>query len=533
MTDLIPPAFTIGSQKLQRGRVRDAFPLLASLDSEDIVSLTDYLDERPQRFYSRSAMDAMATLLAEIQRDHPDILINFFRDHHEALKVAFRSAEEINRASIHDRRLDELGGVLRQLSVLDTTIHPAYLRLMESVLGTTILPVARYSRRRRKKDENSIPLTARIEELTTGPLGPSLAPFERVMRNAIAHGGIVFRDGKIEYRDSKQTVPHSVAAAFAQFDRALDVCNAFLLAYRLFFVSAADFFDRHALAIPLPVLIRELRAQVESASWSIEGALETAYADDTPGLRIFTNGRFRDVIKMYEATTRTAAVAERLAPSFTTYEVTVDRFSQPSGVGAFSGERLHELRHAGVRSLGDIAAEAAPNALVILNPAPRKPWPNAIRIAGFWIEAVRSLRGRIVPKRRPFVRFSRIHRKAHYLQVDATIVLQIEDRDEAKAFVRRYRRSLINMAIRHARRRSGTWFWRFVPIGFVNLDFFLLDARPRDLHGLGKNYLGQLLERRLGRIEVPLLHKATTEPVPRGRIDWNTMPFGDDGTDVK
>lgn len=533
MTDLIPPAFTVGSQKLQRGRVRDAFPLLASLDSEDIVSLTDYLDERPQRFYSRSAMDAMTALLTDIRRDHPDILITFFRDHHEALKVAFRSAEEINRASIHDRRLDELGAVLRQLSVLDTTIHPAYLRLMESVLGTTILPVARYSRRRRKKDENSIPLTARIEELTTGPLGPSLAPFERVMRNAIAHGGIVFRDGKIEYRDSKQTVIHSVAAAFAQFDRALDVCNALLLAYRLFFVTAADFFATHALAIPLPVLIRELRAQVESVSWSIEGALETAYADDTPGLRIFTNGRFRDVIKMYEAATRTAAVAERLAPSFTTYEVTVDRFSQPSGVGVFSGKRLRELRLAGVRSLGDIAAEAAPNALVILNPAPRKPWPNAIRMAGFWIEAVRSLRGRIVPKRRPFVRFSRIHRKAHYLQVDATVVLEIEDRDEAKAFIRRHRRSLINIAVRHARARSKTWLWRFVPIGFVDLDFFLIDARPRDLHGLGKNYVGQLLERRHGRIEVPLLHKATTERIPRGRIDWNTMPFGDDGTDVK
>jgi hypothetical protein len=42
-----------------------------------------------------------------------------------------------------------------------------------------------------------------------------------------------------------------------------------------------------------------------------------------------------------------------------------------------------------------------------------------------------------------------------------------------------------------------------------------------------------ILERRLGRIEVPLLHKATTERIPRGRIDWNTMPFGDDGTDVK
>jgi len=533
MTDLIPPAFTIGSQKQQRGRVRDAFPVLASLDSEDIVSLTDYLDERPQRFYSRAAEDAMTTLLAEIQHHHPDILVGFFRDDHEALKVAFRSAEEINRASIHDRRLDELGGVLRQLSVLDTTIHPAYLRLMESVLGTTILPVARYSRRRRNTDENSIALTARIEELATGPLGPSLAPFERVMRNAIAHGGIVFRDEKIEYRGGKQPVVHSVAAAFAQFDRALDVCNGFLLAYRLFFVGAADFFATHTLAIPLPVLIRELRAQVESASWSIEGALETAYADDTHGVRIFANGRFRDVIKIYEATTRTAAVAERLAPSFNTYEVTVDRFSQPSGVGVFDGKRLHDLRHQGVRSLADIAAQAAPSTLLILNPAPRKPWPGAIRIAGFCIEAVRSLRGRIVPKRRPFVRFSRIHRKAHYLQVDATIVLEIEDRDVAKAFVRRFRRSLINMAIRHARARAETSLWRFVPVGFVNLDFFLLDARPRDLHGLGKNYLGHLLERRLGRIEVPLLHKATTERIPRGRIDWNTMPFGDDNTHVR
>lgn len=520
-------------QKQQRRRVRDAFPLLASLDSEDILSLTDYLDERPQRFYSSSAMDSMTTLLTEIRRDHPDILIGFFRDQHEALKVAFRSAEEVNRTSIHDRRLDELGGVLKQLSVLDNTIHPAYLRLMESVLGTTIVPIARYSRRRRNKDENTIPLTARIEEVTTGPLGPSLAPFERVMRNAIAHGGIVFRDGEIEYRDSKQTVVHRVAAAFAQFDRALDVCNALLLAYRLFFVSAADFFAAHALAIPLPVLIRELRAQVESVSWSIEGALETTYADDTPGLRVFANGRFRDVIKIYEATTRTAAVAERLAPSFTTYEVIVDQFSRPSGVGVFSGKRLHDLRQASVQSLGDIAAEAARNSLLIFNPVPRKPWPNTIRNAGSWVEAVRSVRGSVVPKRRPVVRFSRIHRKAHYLQVDATIVLEIEDREKAKAFVRKSRRALISMAIRHARARSETPLWRFVPVGFISLDLFLLDARTRDLHGLGQNYLGQLLERRLGRIDVPLLHKATTETVPRGRIDWNSMPYGDDGTDVK
>ena len=65
--------------------------------------------------------------------------------------------------------------MLRQLSVLDTTIHPAYLRLMESVLGTTILPVARYSRRRRKKDESSIPLTARIEEMTPSSYTASVA----------------------------------------------------------------------------------------------------------------------------------------------------------------------------------------------------------------------------------------------------------------------------------------------------------------------------------------------------------------------
>lgn len=135
LVQLIPPSFTVGSQKLQRDRVRIAFPALAAIQSDDIVSFTDFLDERPQRFFSRSATDAMTTLLQDIRRDHPDILVDFFRGYHEALKVAFRSAEEINRAPIHDRGFDELGGVLRQLSVLDTTIHPAYLRLMESVLG--------------------------------------------------------------------------------------------------------------------------------------------------------------------------------------------------------------------------------------------------------------------------------------------------------------------------------------------------------------------------------------------------------------
>lgn len=491
-------------------RIRAAFPRIEGA-GDDILSLADYIDRRPERFYSRAAADAMTAMLDAIRHEHPDLLARFFRTHHEALKTAFRSMDDVNRIAMQDRTLGDLGDEVRQLFILDTIVHPAYLRLTESVLGTTILPAAQVERCRRAADEINIDLQLRVKELADGPLASFFEPFPRTVRNAIAHGGLVFHDNGVEYRDKKETVKYGIRSAFELFDRAVDVCNGFLLAYRLFFVAAASFFADENLAVPLPPLIRELQAQVEWPEWRILGALETMYADERPGLRLFIDTSFPQDIDVYKATAMTAATAERLAPVFDTYEIHLNASEMPKGVGVFKAEVLRSLRAAGVVTPMEIAG-AFDSILV---------FPKITE------EKSDSVADALTPGS-PFIRRTRLVRKEDYLQLDATMILEMADREAARMYVRANAHDLVKVAIDFARDRLPDNHLRSLPIGFLDLTFLLLDARQRDIHGIGSNVLGRIIERRLGRIEVPPLYKSEVERLGTMRIEWNTVPFGDD-----
>jgi hypothetical protein len=257
----------------------------------------------------------MGELLNTLRQGHPDLLASFLRANHESLKTAFRSMEDINRLPIQDRTLGDIGADnLDYLIARDLNIHPAYLHLTEAVFGIAILPAAQLERRKRSRDELNIKLQARFEELMGGPFAPFLEPFERKVRNAIAHGSIVFRDNGVEYRDFKESVPHAVVSAFRLFDRAVDVCNGLLLAYRLFFIEAKDFLASEHITVPLPILIRELQAQIETPSWHVLGALETAHTNGQASLRLLVDSSLADDREVYERTGITGTVAERLAP---------------------------------------------------------------------------------------------------------------------------------------------------------------------------------------------------------------------------
>src|SRR5262245_44125777 len=59
-------------------------------------------------------------------------------------------------------------------------------------------PTPFVERRKRLKDELNISLKALFEELENGPFARFLEPFERNVRNAIAHGSLVFHENGVE-----------------------------------------------------------------------------------------------------------------------------------------------------------------------------------------------------------------------------------------------------------------------------------------------------------------------------------------------
>jgi len=496
---------------LHRDRIRAAFPRIAAA-GDDILSLADYLDRRPERFFSRAAAEAMSELLNRLRREHPDLLLRFFRSYHDALKTAFRSMDDINRLPLQDQTLGDIGAdELGRLATLDLVVHPAYLRLTEAVLGIAILPGAQLERRKRSKDELNIKLQARVEELEDGPFAPFFEPFERNVRNAIAHGSLVFHEYAVEYRDFRETVKLDIVSAFRLFDRAVDILNGFLLAYRLFFIESAEFLVNENVTVPLPVLIRELQAQVETSSWRILGALETTYADDKPGLRLRVDTSLEDDREVYETTAATGAVAERLAPGFDMYEIHLQAFAMPKGVGVARGAKLRDARKDGRTGPMDVAG-AFESILV---------WPRITQqVADFVPETVTA--------GEPMLRRTRLVRKEDWLQLDAEIILEMDDRDIAKEYVRSYVDDLITTSAKHARAATSDPDLRSLPIGAIYLTVFLRDGRQRYLNGLGTNTLCRIIDRVVGPVADAPLYKSIVEKRGRMRIEWNTVPFDDD-----
>ena len=454
----------------------------------------------------------MGNTLDCLQRDAPDIIVRFLNTYHDALKTAFRSMDDINRNVVQDRTLGDLGDEFHRLSALDLAVHPAYLRLTEAVLGLAILPAAQHERRHRGKDELTISLSQRLQEVGSGPLAPFMEPFQRNIRNAIAHGSLVFREFSVEYRDQRETIEHQIASAFHLFDRAVDVCNGFLLAYRLFFIASAEFLTSQDVTPPLPVVIRELQAQAESPTWHMLGALETQYDNDRPALRLLIQSSFESDLDVYKAAGATAAAAERLAPGFDTYEIRFDAFGMPKGVGSVKGMVLRDLRTRGISDPMKIAGSFDSMLIYPRMTEQREEFAPEGFIAG-----------------RPFIRRTRLVRKADWIQLDAKIVLEIDNAAVATKFVRSHVRDLISFATAEARAVAVDDDLRSLPIGAAYLDVFKRDARQRDLIGLGSNLLCRIIERPIGPIADWPLHKSIVEGDGRLRIEWNTAPFGEDG----
>jgi hypothetical protein len=500
-----------------RRRIRAAFPSIASA-GDDILSLADFLDRRPERYFSQGAAAAMFDALVSLRREDPDLLIQFFAGEHEALKTAFRSMDDINRLRVHDYTLNDLGANdVHQLAAIDQVVHPAYLRLTEAVLGVALIPVARSERRKRSKNEDQLALTARIDEARNGTLGPYLVPFNRIVRNAIAHGGIVFRDTDIEYRDAKHSVEHSVSSILRLFDEAVDVCNGLLLGYRQFFVAHSDFLAAHRLTPPLPVVLSEIQAQVNTDVWRIVGGLESAYAHEERGLRLLAEASVDDQLTVYEAIAVTGALAERLAPEFDVYEISCNAFGMAKGVGFARGSRLREAREQGV---------TAPLQIAMFFEGPILVYPKiieqSVRVAPDDAHLGTSV-----------IREARLVRKADWLQLDATIVLESDDRQWARSYIRSEIRPLVATAVALARQASTDVDIQKLPIGATYVDVFLRDVRRRDFYGLGSNRLCRIVERAKGAIQDWPLHKSDIEFRGRIRFEWNTAPFGEDGLAIE
>ena len=272
---VVPPflrnPLTAGRDALDRDGVRKLFPSLGSMDHERVLQLRPYLTDTPQKWFDSSAFNVMYDWLRYRDATDRDALRSYFHQGLPDLDRAFLFLREINAASWHGR-IDGGEDAFELLRVIDRAFHSAYLRLVEGVLVPLVRVVAHFSRLDRGVGTEGLEVWPVVEELRRGAQRTLVSPYEHLVRNAIAHGGIIYREREIQYhnRQGEEKVL-SKRAIIRMTDDLVDVSNGIAAAMKVFLSLSGDY----EYPLPRELLVEELKEETKVPWWSVEGCLES------------------------------------------------------------------------------------------------------------------------------------------------------------------------------------------------------------------------------------------------------------------
>jgi hypothetical protein len=297
------------------------------------------------------------------------------------------------------------------------------------------------------------------------------------------------------------------------FDDALDVCNALALGLKLFLlygnVPRSDW--------PQEVLLQELQAASASPWWTIEACLPSHSAKGSQ-LNIHVNVSTRDYSKVQYSSVQTAAIAQRLAPGYSRYFISLRSPKALPGWAGFYGLRLSQVAAQSRVSLADYASALEDNLIFYV---PHHKLPRAINV----LDSIRvALQVQAQTAANAFwdsagqcrVQVRHIERHcSRWLVTNAWVVIDKPD----IAAVRKGAPGILTQV--HAHKPS---MLAVMPSGFTYVSVFAVDFRRRRLYGygLGPALVCTLTKRRDSRKQIMDILGSRTETLHGIRFAWNT-----------
>lgn len=286
--------FTKHRNKLFRDIVQMNFP---EVGNSEVVyhSLSKYIIEVPHKFYSVVHYHKVSNYINSFLNEFPNKAIDYLISNNFNLNSAAKNLEEINSLSFHDGKLPK---EIKLLNFIDTQIHFNYLKLIEGTYKHFLHFLATISRLRRNKGTDGLDIFNCVEEMPHSNIGVCF-PYDNLMRNGIAHGGVEYESDLITYTDkkgnSKVFIPRKVVS---QFDKLLDICNGINLAFRIYFLTNSTFLLKNNVRIPENYLLEEIKTEVESSEWKITNFFNSILPNGRKQVIVYVENDFYDLSKV-------------------------------------------------------------------------------------------------------------------------------------------------------------------------------------------------------------------------------------------
>ncbi|MET0397173.1 MAG: hypothetical protein ABW277_10150 [Longimicrobiaceae bacterium] len=506
-----------------RTRIATIFPDVAVSVEGRFLALRRYVYNCPERFFSSDAHHFLYEWLQDRDTIQRSELQKYLEENENEINRALLFLREINAEPRHDKPLegqDDYG----KIRLVDTYIHPTYLRLIEAVLIPFIRPVAYFSRLDRAKGTDGLDVWSVIQELSGTPADCLAGAYHHLVRNGIAHGGITYLQNEIRYRDKKGNEEVvGVTEIIRVFDTLVDACNGIAAAYKRFWVVTPGIGYKP----PQQFFVEELQEETRTPWWNIEGCVESEVLGGRTQLTIYARVNTRDVAKVNWSTIQSGILAEFFAPGYDRYFFSLRSPRAWPGWAAFNGQRLASLRLSGAQDLSEYHGIVEDNLIFYI---PHRALPRPLgKVDTFWqsmklqwplsMEEYRQTRR--LPKLEP--RNAKIHRNGLHGVLNASVVL-LEYKDDVRTTVRAHKRRIVKIALKAAlANTSRANPLRALPLGFARIAVFEKDYRQRRLSGfgLGSDLICTVQFQRLGRISAPDIYGSTIEHRGKWRIAWN------------
>jgi hypothetical protein len=483
-----PDPFIQSIHDSRRSTILEKFP---TLDNNTRIPLIfgRYLLNRPEKFYSREIFNQAIQVYSDFFNKYQDDLLNFIKNESREMNLANRNLSEINLLPIHDIKLPD--DKIELINFCDYSILPNYLRLIEGVYRIVINPIVAFVQLEKNNPISYLELNGRLENLNKK--FSDFCPFSNIIRNGIAHGGVIYGNNNVTFIDKKGKEEYYLIGQFIkEFDDLLDFCNAMMLAYLTFYYSNHSIFKSDGTLLPSSFLFEEIKEELSAPGWEVRGCIESEIYKKESQLNLYISdsilSQIRFLFYLFGTIKGIYKFTMFFGKEYSRYFFSFSSKYYPKGFAAVNGTKILFLGKEGFDD-NSIIMNAIESPLIYHK--------NNIlfRLLGktvIILNGVKSNISLILENQRVIndgfsmePRFGQIFRYRLGVTIKVSLVIKPNGKD-LETIIRKKFRKLINESIKYGRNLTPIYsIEKYLPVSLIHINVMSEDFRERKLESPG------------------------------------------------